>query len=39
MAGGPGGTGDGIETSSLLWAIVMSAFAGLWITLNPHTGS
>lgn len=28
MAGGPGGTGGGVATSSLLWAIVMSAFAG-----------
>jgi len=36
MAGGPGGTGGGVETSSLLWAIIMSAFAGLWIfTLIP----
>ena len=28
MAGGPGGTGDGIQSESLLWAIIMSAFAG-----------
>ncbi|KAF8887271.1 general substrate transporter [Gymnopilus junonius] len=28
MAGGAGGTGGGIATTSLLWAIVMSAFAG-----------
>ncbi|KAF8967509.1 general substrate transporter [Flammula alnicola] len=28
MAGGAGGTGGGIESSSLLWAIIMSAFAG-----------
>jgi len=28
MVGGPGGTGGGIATSSLLWAIIMSAFAG-----------
>ncbi|KIM38716.1 hypothetical protein M413DRAFT_75786 [Hebeloma cylindrosporum] len=28
MAGGPGGTGGGVSTSSLLWAIIMSAFVG-----------
>ena len=28
MAGGPGGTGDGIQSDSLVWAIIMSAFAG-----------
>ena len=28
MAGGPGGTGSGVESGSLFWAIVMSAFAG-----------
>ncbi|KDR84447.1 hypothetical protein GALMADRAFT_133742 [Galerina marginata CBS 339.88] len=28
MAGGAGGTGGGVESSSLLWAIIMSAFAG-----------
>jgi len=28
MAGGPGGTGDGIKSESLVWAIIMSAFAG-----------
>lgn len=28
MAGGPGGSGGGVESASLLWAIVMSAFAG-----------
>ncbi|KAF9535187.1 monosaccharide importer [Crepidotus variabilis] len=29
MGGGPGGgAGGGIETSSLLWAVIMSAFAG-----------
>ena len=28
MAGGPGGTGDGIQSESLAWAIIMSAFAG-----------
>ena len=28
MGGGAGGTGGGIETTSLLWAIVISAFAG-----------
>ncbi|KJA21011.1 hypothetical protein HYPSUDRAFT_42596 [Hypholoma sublateritium FD-334 SS-4] len=28
MAGGAGGTGGGIETASLLWAVIMSAFAG-----------
>jgi SP family sugar:H+ symporter-like MFS transporter len=27
MAGGPGGTGDGIQSDSLAWAIIMSAFA------------
>ncbi|KAF8801538.1 monosaccharide importer [Phlegmacium glaucopus] len=27
MAGGPGGTGAGVESESLLWAIIMSAFA------------
>ncbi|KAF7316512.1 Monosaccharide importer [Mycena indigotica] len=27
MAGGPGGTSEGLATASLLWAIVMSAFA------------
>lgn len=34
MAGGPGGSGGGVATSSLLWAIVMSAFAGSYIILN-----
>ena len=29
MAGGPGGTGGGIQSESLAWAIIMSAFAGL----------
>lgn len=29
MAGGAGGTGGGIETASLLWAVIMSAFAGM----------
>ena len=28
MAGGPGGTGAGIQSESLAWAIIMSAFAG-----------
>jgi hypothetical protein len=28
MAGGPGGTGGGIQSESLAWAIIMSAFAG-----------
>ena len=28
MVGGPGGTGDGIHSESLAWAIIMSAFAG-----------
>jgi hypothetical protein len=37
MAGGPGGTGGGVATSSLLWAIVMSAFAGSCITLTLGT--
>ncbi|RDB19992.1 putative glucose transporter rco-3 [Hypsizygus marmoreus] len=27
MGGGPGGTGDGVDSGSLFWAIVMSAFA------------
>jgi len=27
MAGGPGGTGGGIQTASLFWSIVLSAFA------------
>jgi sugar porter (SP) family MFS transporter len=27
MAGGPGGTGGGVDSDSLLWAVVMSAFA------------
>ncbi|KAF8165953.1 monosaccharide importer [Crassisporium funariophilum] len=27
MAGGPGGTGGGVESQSLLWAVVLSAFA------------
>ncbi|KAJ7064734.1 monosaccharide importer [Mycena amicta] len=27
MAGGPGGTGEGLASASLAWAIVMSAFA------------
>jgi len=27
MAGGPGGTGQGVSSSSLAWAIIMSAFA------------
>lgn len=29
MAGGPGGTGAGIQSESLAWAIIMSAFAGV----------
>ena len=30
MAGGAGGgTGGGVETGSLLWAVIMSAFAGM----------
>ncbi|KAH9482118.1 Major facilitator-type transporter ecdD [Psilocybe cubensis] len=28
MAGGAGGTGGGVSSTSLLWAIIMSAFAG-----------
>ena len=28
MAGGPGGTGGGVQSESLAWAIIMSAFAG-----------
>jgi len=28
MAGGPAGPGEGIQSESLLWAIIMSAFAG-----------
>ena len=28
MGGGPGGSGGGIQSESLLWAIIMSAFAG-----------
>jgi sugar porter (SP) family MFS transporter len=27
MGGGPGGSGNGIETHSLFWAVIMSAFA------------
>jgi len=39
MAGGPGGSGGGVETSSLLWAIVMSAFAGSCIILILSLGN
>ena len=28
MVGGPGGTGAGIQSESILWTIIMSAFAG-----------
>ncbi|KAF8801531.1 general substrate transporter [Phlegmacium glaucopus] len=27
MAGGPGGTGGGVQSDSLVWAVIMSAFA------------
>jgi len=39
MAGGPGGSGGGVESASLLWAIVMSAFAGSCILLNSENVS
>jgi len=31
MGGGPGGTGGGVESSSILWAIIISAFAGAFL--------
>ncbi|KAG5336008.1 hypothetical protein C0989_012316 [Termitomyces sp. Mn162] len=30
MAGGPGGDGAGVESKSLFWSVVMSAFAGTY---------
>ena len=30
MAGGPGGSGEGVSSNSALWTIVMSAFAGVY---------
>ena len=36
MAGGAGGgTGGGIESASLLWAVIMSAFAGTSVAGSP----
>lgn len=36
MGGGPGGTGAGVNSGSLAWAIVMSAFAGMYPeSFNP----
>ncbi|KAG2356514.1 monosaccharide importer [Suillus spraguei] len=33
MPGGPGGSGTGVATGSLFWAIIMSAFAGTVVIL------
>lgn len=33
MGGGPGGSGAGVDSKSLFWAIVMSAFAGAYLAI------
>ena len=33
MGGGPGGSGAGVDSKSLFWAIVMSAFAGACLAI------
>lgn len=36
MGGGPGGDGTGVDTGSLFWAVVMSAFAGTFVYIDYH---